>query len=497
MSAVFGHRWDEGVAAELDFDAALPDDVIERALRELTGVHRGPVAPSLLARVVELRLSGHSLADLEPLAGLPRLQRLTLRAPSMSDLRPLGRLAGLKELALVEVAAADLSPLARLDKLERLQLDGVPARELEPLRHLSRLTDLCLRRLSGVDLRPLSGLGRLGVLELTDCGIVGDLSPLASLPRLAYVNLSGTRVTSTSGLGLRPSVHIEGLDRPPPVGSWLRADRRPAIPPSASDIAPAAERLLRWPCRIASFLARDGAKAAEHRRPKVSWSWAATEAAGWSRAADEPAGSWPPAAGDPAASPWALPAGATVDAVIDRLWLPLKRRAPRFVDRLREQTAALALLEPLGGEPALLAYVLSGAPADAPALLIGRAPSREIDANGARLPVSLRELYSVHAGLLASTANLLGPSELAPLDASCGRLEQFRKANRGAHPHRFRRFLRDAEGGEVLDLERLDGRGDPIVRRFYRSSSEVAGQAAFWDWFEDHAPELFLGVDGA
>jgi hypothetical protein len=44
----------------------------------------------------------------------------------------------------------------------------------------------------------------------------------------------------------------------------------------------------------------------------------------------------------------------------------------------------------------------------------------------------------------------------------------------------------------VLDLDRLDARHDPLVRRWYPETSEIDGAAPFWDWFEDHAPAFLL-----
>jgi len=462
-------RYDRAAAAPLDFDEPLPDDAIERALRDVTGVASGPIDAALIDRVVELRLDGHSLRSLKPLGALSRLQRLTLRASSVRDLRPLGRLVTLEELALADVAAADLSPLARLQRLQRLRLEAVPARDLSPLGCLPRLTDLCLRRAPALlDLGPLALLDHLRIVELTDCAPVEDLAPLAALPQLAYLNLAGTPVRSTGGLVARRSLHVEGLGAPQVSRSlgptWRRlAARGLAVArahPDGDEVARAVERRLRWPCRVTGLVTRERCVTAF------------------------------------APGPWSLPSRPTLVGALDRIWSPLERRAPQFRRRLREAVVALAQLHPLGGEAPVLAYVLSSARGEARPLLVGRAPSALDESAELRLPLALRELYALHAGLSAAPATLLAPSELRSLATICrGSLGRFRRANHGAEPERFRLLATDDEGAEVLDLDRLDGRGDPIVRRYWAETCEVAGHAAFWDWFEDHGPSLLLARD--
>ena len=453
------YRYDRGEARAVDLASELPDDAIRRALREAAGPD-----PRVWPRVTELRVSGHSLRDLTPLASLPSLQRLWLRAPSVTSLEPLGGLTALKELTLVDVPVAELAPLGALSRLERLRIERMPVDDVTPLAQLHRLTDLCLRRTGVSDLRPLTNLPRLRILELTDGTTLATLQPLEEMRALGYVNLAGTRVLRVGDLRRRrPGLHLDGLACAPTVRSATRGVLPLDARAAATEIAYAAERILRWPCRVTGLALRDGQAAPFQRNP------------------------------------WRLPAKTSLEHAVERLWGPFARRAPQFGALLERELAAIAQVSPLGGDEPVLVYVLDRRCACHPSrrvqVLMGRAPraSDRLGAGAFRLPLALRELYSVHGGLVTDDVELYGPDRLRSLSSSCrGRLQQFRRANRGQLPDQFRLFLVDGEGGKVFDLEHLDGRGDPLVRRWYVDTHEVAGQAPFWEWFEDHAPEQLL-----
>jgi hypothetical protein len=427
-------------------------------------VHAGPIPDEHLQRVIELRVSGHRLRDLAPLAPLRQLRRLWLRSPLVTDLGPLASLGALRELTLVGLPARDLGPLAALTRLERLRLERMPVGELGPLASLTRLEDLCLRRLLVDDLEPLTALGRLRVLEITDGATLAGLGAVARLRALRYLNLAGTRVLDASGISERPALYVEGLD---PVATIGTPPSRPGLDGDGAhitaEISRAAERRLHWPCRVAGLALRAAQLVTFEDNP------------------------------------WRIPATTTLANACALVWGPLAQRAPRFSRRLVEEVDGLALIAPLGGDEPALAYLGAGDCACHPGrglrLLLGAAPRDPARdrAQGFRLPLALRELYSVHAGLVADDTTLLGADGVRPLSALClGRLLPFRRANQGLSPDQFRIFVTDEDGGKVLDLDRLDARGDPMVRSWYAETHEVAGQAPFWDWFEDQAPEALL-----
>lgn len=454
------YRYDRARPAPYDLDAELGCNALERALREATGVGEGGIPAARLAEVRELRVSGHRLRDLSPLAALTGLEKLWIRSFAAEDLSPLAVLSRLRELTLVDLPAVALEPLARLKRLERLRIENLPVADLRPLARLEQLTDLCLRRTLVADLRPLAALKRLRELELTDGLPLEDLQVLARLPRLRYVNLAGTRVHKPDGLPARlRAVHFDGLGTAPSF--HVVEAGRPALEGGRVE-----EEILR-PCR--------------------AWLGPACQVRGV--LADGACAGLPD-------NPWRVRAGEPVAGAVARVLAPLRRRAPLFVAGLARRTLALALLQGGDGEPRL-AYLYRRDDDGSLGVLLGRAPrdpARAVE-RGFRLPLALRELYAAHAGLRGAGARLFGPDELVSLTSVCrGRLELFRGRNGGAEPDRFRVLLRDEEGGEVLDLDRLDARGDPLVRRFYRATCEVEGAAAFWDWFEDHAPELLLGA---
>ncbi len=463
------YRYETVAPVGVPLDVEPGDNSIERAVREITGVREGIIPDALLARVVELRVSGHGLRDLRPLARLPRLERLWIRTHARCALEPLHSLPSLRELALTDLPLDDLAPLAALTQLRALRLENLPPVDLGPLASLGSLEDLCLRRTRVASLAPLAGLTQLRELELTDGVLLEDLSALAALPSLRYINVTGTRVLRVGGVAARAragELQIDGLECEPN----FRVVAESSSPPCdarglCAEIGREAERLLRWPCAVKGLITDGGATL--------------------------PFGD----------NGWKVPARSGLGAALEQIWRPLALRAPGFSAQLAAHVVALALLEPLGGDDPALAYLYRRAcvchPRDSYGVLIGRAPSAATTSAAFRLPAALRELYAVHGGLASGDVELLTPEAVAPLTPECrGRLDGFRRRNQGQLPDQFRVFLKDGDaGGKVFDLDRLDVRNDPIVRRWYPETIEVEGNSSFWDWFADEAPELLLHTD--
>ena len=181
-----------------------------------------------LINLVTLDLESNSISDLTPLIGLHWLSWLQLRFNSISDVTPLSGLTSLRFLQLSNNQISDPSPLARLISLESIYLDGnsissvsdVPLASFSSLEALGldgasdsllamissdhpQLDTLFLRNGTIADLSPLADLTSLVWLELNENSI-SDLSPLSRLSRLSHLVLTGNSISDLSPLaGLR------------------------------------------------------------------------------------------------------------------------------------------------------------------------------------------------------------------------------------------------------------------------------------------------------
>ena len=122
-------------------------------------------------RVVLVRQSPSSPADLTPFAECQNLRWIELNDTQVSDLAPL---AGLKKLGVLYVSRSpvrDITPLAGIKSLFELRLDGTQVTDLSPLAGLENLAELSLQNTPVTDLTPLYGLKNLRWLDLTATSI--------------------------------------------------------------------------------------------------------------------------------------------------------------------------------------------------------------------------------------------------------------------------------------------------------------------------------------
>ncbi|MFO7567150.1 MAG: hypothetical protein R6X02_31180 [Enhygromyxa sp.] len=162
----------------------------EGELRGLAGFHRlqtlevsaharaeqlgpDPLAPlAALVGLRELDLGDSGWPQADALAGLIALERLDLRSTGVVRLEPLRELLALRELNLSGCTGlSDLEPLAGLVRLERLRLGYTRVRDLRPLARLERLAILELAGTPVSDLSPLHGLPALTKLGLEACEV--------------------------------------------------------------------------------------------------------------------------------------------------------------------------------------------------------------------------------------------------------------------------------------------------------------------------------------
>jgi hypothetical protein len=117
---------------------------------------------------------------------LPRSRRSACGTATTQRLAPVAQYLNLRTLVVATYADTDLDAFARLSKLEYLSLMHLPRiADMAPLAQLKHLRTIRLSTLSSWD---SSG-------KVTE---VDSLRPLASLPRLAHLELFGVRPPSKS-----------------------------------------------------------------------------------------------------------------------------------------------------------------------------------------------------------------------------------------------------------------------------------------------------------
>lgn len=159
--------------------------------------------------------------DLRPLARLPALERLEIQLET-TDLKALSAATSLVRLNVRSRRLNDIRTLADLPNLRRLDLSSFVLADLDPLQHLRALTELTLNLRALKDIRSLRDLHHLEMLSMANCAALTDLSPLEKLPRLHALRL--TRVApnlSLSGLAGHPALERLYISR------WRGSDLTP------------------------------------------------------------------------------------------------------------------------------------------------------------------------------------------------------------------------------------------------------------------------------
>jgi serine/threonine protein kinase/Leucine-rich repeat (LRR) protein len=204
-------------------------------LKDLPLAGDPPVEKRLTMRpdgLLALDLTGSTIADLSPLAGMPLGSLSLIECGNVADLKPLEKLP-LKELRLLRTAVSDLTPLRAVPTLEMLDLNESPVSDISALRGL-KLTKLSLWNVSVSDLTPLGGMPLrqflCSALPARDFSVlagapleeltlhkttIADLSLLRGMP-LRELILSGS--TSARGLNVLSEIPtLRGLVLPWPL----------------------------------------------------------------------------------------------------------------------------------------------------------------------------------------------------------------------------------------------------------------------------------------
>lgn len=188
-------------ALNIPNDAPITQEDMRR-LTHLSAYNKGIIDLSGLETATNLEilaLGENPLANLFPLALLPRLQHLIIPDCQLDDISPLSSLTRLVELNARNNSISDLSVLAQLTSLKYLDLSRCLIVDISPLSHLVSLTVLQLNHNQIVDVRPLSTLTSLYKLEI-DHNIINDINPLSSLTRLETLFIHDNRIHDISVL---------------------------------------------------------------------------------------------------------------------------------------------------------------------------------------------------------------------------------------------------------------------------------------------------------
>lgn len=200
----------------------LDTEALPETLSEL-GVHRAVLAGladlKRLSRLRHLVLEGCLPKDsLEPLAGMAQLVRL--RANARGGWQSLGVLTGLEEVSAIQPRLTNLRAWRSWSRLRALTLTGSGVGSLAGMEAFTALERLRLVMMGIDDLSPLAGLPRLAEIELTGLAHVRDLGPLRTLPSLRRLTLEDSDVgTAVADLRrARPDVEVawRGGEKPAP-----------------------------------------------------------------------------------------------------------------------------------------------------------------------------------------------------------------------------------------------------------------------------------------
>lgn len=148
------------------------DDAWQDVFKQQHGLDARPSREQLhmVAGVKQLKVSGTSIKNLNPISEMVRLESLAFTDTRISSLAPLANLKNLKVLLAAGNPISDVEPLAGLVTLEILDLDNTQIDDLDPLQSLARLRELKFSGTNVRDISPIEGLTNLEVLEFAKPG---------------------------------------------------------------------------------------------------------------------------------------------------------------------------------------------------------------------------------------------------------------------------------------------------------------------------------------
>ena len=145
------------------------------------------------ANLTYLDLSGNTIRNLSPLAGMNKLRSLNLSHNAVTDLNALSGLSNLEELNICYNVVSSLSPITACNNLTSLIANNNQISSLDGLEKLNRLTVLNVGKNNISYVAPLAYCTALVELDISNNNI-SDISALNTLTALEIFNFSHNQV---------------------------------------------------------------------------------------------------------------------------------------------------------------------------------------------------------------------------------------------------------------------------------------------------------------
>ncbi|WP_239257341.1 MucBP domain-containing protein [Listeria ilorinensis] len=189
---------------------------------------------SQLTSLETLNLSYASISDISLLAGLKNLTGLTLHGNQIRDISVLANLPKLKFLGLSDNLIENIDVLAQLTNLTSIQMNGpivnyigtpdqIQGNSISDLSPLANLTKLTYLEMSGygpnlTDISPLSGLVNLETLNMFDNKIV-DISAVENMTHLRLLQMDHNDIQIVPDMSKLTSLTCIKLNDSPNLGN--------------------------------------------------------------------------------------------------------------------------------------------------------------------------------------------------------------------------------------------------------------------------------------
>lgn len=159
-----------------------------------------------MASLTELSIAENSLTAIDALSGCKQLTVLDISGNTIGSIAPLAPLASLTELNAGGNALTDASGLAGCVSLTRLDLSNNQLTNVDAVKNLAGLTRLDFSHNAVAQIPDLSGASSLQQFYASYNADLADISSLAGLQELNYVDVDYTAVTDVECLHTCPAL---------------------------------------------------------------------------------------------------------------------------------------------------------------------------------------------------------------------------------------------------------------------------------------------------